>query len=93
MHDVTSLSGKALQQEHVSRGAPRLLLTKLYALLQEFPMFHTMDGRKVIENLEEFDDAREVRAQPQPGFSAEFALLVPVAQTFSGKEVKLCHLW
>ncbi len=26
-------------------------------------MFHTMDGRKVVENLEEFDDAREVRAQ------------------------------
>lgn len=25
-------------------------------------MFHTMDGRKVVENLEEFDDAREVRA-------------------------------
>ena len=45
-------------------------------------MFHTMDGRKVIENLEEFDDAREVCAQPQPKFSDEFALLVPVAQTF-----------
>ena len=27
-------------------------------------MFHTMDGRKVVENLEEFDDAREVRALP-----------------------------
>ena len=25
-------------------------------------MFHTMDVRKVVENLEEFDDAREVRA-------------------------------
>ncbi len=25
-------------------------------------MFHTMDGRKVVENLEEFDDAREVQA-------------------------------
>jgi len=24
-------------------------------------MFHTMDGRKMVENLEEFDDAREVR--------------------------------
>lgn len=23
-------------------------------------MFHTSDGRKVIENLDEFDDAREV---------------------------------
>ena len=93
MYDVTSLSGKALQREHVSRCAPRLLSTKPYALLQEFPMFHTMDGRKVIENLEEFDDAREVCAQPQPEFSDEFALLVPVAQTFSGEEVKLCHLW
>lgn len=33
-----------------------------YALLvsQEYPMFHTSDGRKVIENLDEFDDAREV---------------------------------
>lgn len=25
-------------------------------------MFHTSDGRKVIENLDEFDDAREVVA-------------------------------
>ena len=28
--------------------------------VQEYPMFHTSDGRKVIENLDEFDDAREV---------------------------------
>lgn len=31
-------------------------------------MFHTMDGRKVVENLEEFDDAREVVA----ALSAEY---------------------
>ncbi len=31
-------------------------------------MFHTSDGRKVIENLEEFDDAREVVA----GLAAEY---------------------
>ena len=30
--------------------------------MQEFPMFHTDDGRgRKLENLEEFDDAREVR--------------------------------
>lgn len=29
---------------------------------KEYPMFHTSDGRKVIENLDEFDDAREVVA-------------------------------
>lgn len=31
-------------------------------------MFHTSDGRKVIENLDEFDDAREVVA----GLAAEY---------------------
>ena len=28
--------------------------------LQEYPMFHRIEGRKTVENLEEFDDAREV---------------------------------
>lgn len=32
-------------------------------------MFHTSDGRKVIENLDEFDDAREVVS----GLAAEYA--------------------
>ena len=36
--------------------------------VQEYPMFHTSDGRKVIENLDEFDDAREVVA----GLAAEY---------------------
>ena len=36
--------------------------------MQEFPMFHTSDGRKVQENLDEFDDAREVVA----GLAAEY---------------------
>ena len=36
--------------------------------MQEYPMFHTSDGRKVIENLAEFDDAREVVA----GLAAEY---------------------
>ena len=36
--------------------------------MQEYPMFHTSDGRKVIENLDEFDDAREVVA----GLAAEY---------------------
>eukprot|EP00884_Botryococcus_braunii_P003156 jgi/Botrbrau1/12841/Bobra.0045s0010.1 len=27
---------------------------------KEFPMFHTTEGKKTVENLEEFDDAREV---------------------------------
>ena len=36
--------------------------------LQEYPMFHTSDGRKVIENLDEFDDAREV----VQGLAAEY---------------------
>ena len=36
--------------------------------LQEYPMFHTSDGRKVIENLDEFDDAREVVS----GLAAEY---------------------
>ena len=31
-------------------------------------MFHTSDGRKVIENLDEFDDAREVVS----GLAAEY---------------------
>ena len=35
---------------------------------QEFPMFHTSDGRKVVENLAEFDDAREV----VQGLTAEY---------------------
>lgn len=39
-----------------------------FAGFQEYPMFHTSDGRKVIENLDEFDDAREVVA----GLAAEY---------------------
>eukprot|EP00891_Asterochloris_glomerata_P009934 jgi/Astpho2/9934/Aster-06640 len=35
---------------------------------KEFPMFHTSDGRKVVENLAEFDDAREV----VQGLTAEY---------------------
>lgn len=27
---------------------------------KDFPMFHTSDGRKIQENLDEFDDARQV---------------------------------
>ena len=48
-------------------------------LLQEFPMFHTMDGRKVVENLEEFDDAREVRVLSALPFcdSMHVRLMVP----------------
>ena len=44
------------------------MVTVLTPALQEFPTFHTMDGRKVVENLEEFDDAREVVA----ALSAEY---------------------
>ena len=44
------------------------MVTVLTSALQEFPTFHTMDGRKVVENLEEFDDAREVVA----ALSAEY---------------------
>jgi tubulin gamma len=32
----------------------------LRCAVQEFPMFHRIEGRKTVENLEEFDDAREV---------------------------------
>ncbi|EIE24398.1 tubulin gamma chain [Coccomyxa subellipsoidea C-169] len=38
-------------------------LSKRKAFLEnykEFPMFHRIEGRKTVENLEEFDDAREV---------------------------------
>ena len=35
---------------------------------KEFPMFHTSDGRKTAESLDEFDDARQVVA----ALSAEY---------------------
>ena len=44
------------------------MVTVLAPASQEFPTFHTMDGRKVVENLEEFEDAREVVAS----LSAEY---------------------
>jgi len=37
-------------------------------MLQEFPMFHTGSGKNMVENYEEFDDAREVVAS----LSAEY---------------------
>ena len=35
---------------------------KAAAALQEYPMFHRMEGKKTIEILDKFDDAREVVA-------------------------------
>ncbi len=58
-------------------------------------MFHTSDGRKVIENLDEFDDAREVVA----GLAAEYqacerpdyvSQLVSCLYTSSADSVDLC---
>lgn len=54
-------------------------------------MFHTSDGRKVIENLDEFDDAREVVA----GLAAEYQACerpdyVSLYQSSSCFACKLC---
>ena len=62
-----------------------------FAGFQEYPMFHTSDGRKVIENLDEFDDAREVVA----GLAAEYQACerpdyVSLYQSSSCFACKLC---
>lgn len=57
------------RQRPQAQSAAQLTVSNLtWLAMQEYPMFHTSDGRKVIENLDEFDDAREVVA----GLAAEY---------------------